>query len=71
MDPIYRIILTSAVIIVLCWLISTAGTRLPGNKPGKDRQLFNKLIFWCLFVPVIGTTVGTLIMLWMKSHHLI
>jgi hypothetical protein len=71
MEPIYRIIFLAALIVVMSWLISTAGTIIPGNKPGKDRQLFNKLIFWCVFVPIVGTTVGTLIMFWLKSHNLI
>jgi hypothetical protein len=69
MDPIYRIIFLGVLIVVLCWLISTAGTLIPGNKPGKDSQLFSKLIFWCLFVPVVGTTVGRLIIFWLKNHH--
>ncbi len=71
MDPIYKIICLGALIVVMCWLISTSGTLIPGNKPGKDAKLFNKLIFWCLFVPVVGTTVGTLILFWLKAHHLI
>jgi hypothetical protein len=71
MDPIYRIICLIVLIVVLSWLISTAGARIPGNKPGKDRKLFNKLIFWCVFVPIVGTTLGTLIIFWLKSHNLI
>jgi hypothetical protein len=70
MDPIYRIAGLSILIIVMCWLVSTLGTLSPGDKPRRE-PLFNKLIIWCLIVPVVGTTVGTLILFWLKSHHLI
>ncbi|MBS1997487.1 MAG: hypothetical protein JSS86_14300 [Cyanobacteria bacterium SZAS LIN-2] len=67
MHDLIRILAPAALIVVLAWLISTAGSVIPGNKPGKDKELFKKILFWCLLVPVVGTTVGTLILLGLKS----
>lgn len=71
MDPTYKIIVLSLLILGMCWLLSKATKFVPGAEPGADKKMFNKLVFWLLFVPVIGTTVGTLILIWLKSHHLI
>jgi prolipoprotein diacylglyceryltransferase len=71
MDPTYKIVLLSLLILGMCWLLAKAQKFVPGAKPDAEKKMFNKLVFWLLFVPVIGTTVGTLILIWLKTHHLI
>jgi len=64
MHDLLKILGSIAVIVFLSWIISTAG-------PQKDKKTFKKMLFWMIVVPVVGTTVGTLVLLWLKSHGLI
>jgi|GEM_PF-3527439 len=64
MQDLVRILGSIAVIVVLSWLLTTIG-------PKKDKTMFKKMLFWLIVVPVVGTTLGTLFLLWLKSHGLI